>query len=597
VICDLRLSDKNLAEESAFRTLQARLNKIPSTTPGSEEETPKVAEPRVQLAQAVPSRLGQYELLARIGQGAMGTVYKAWHVKLKRQVAVKVLSPKDLNDSEAVGRFSREIEAIGRLDDHPNIVRARDAAEIDGVHFLVMDYVDGVDAGRLVCQAGPLAVPDACEAVRQTALGLDCAHEQGIVHCDIKPSNLLVCSTGQVKVLDLGLAAFRTGRGKGEPRGDSIVGTADYMAPEQWSPSAQVDIRTDIYGLGCTLYKLLVGEAPYGSSAKGFHAKMTAHLWAPVPSLRSALPDVPVELDAIVRRMLAKRPAARFQRPGDVVAALEPFTTGCDIAALVRKTRREPADTSRRSSDPTYLDRTWHRMMRTWRQLPKWLVVLPLIAILLLFGVLLARRWRETAPDMQLLLCAEPRQVLWDYDTTRKELHVRCSYFAFFKCAEMNQGDYTISTNLMPPEEQKGAGIFLGYGDRNYDAKAMRRSLELVGLRHRSDGQTPDEYEVFRRTLHIRGDPSIESHWILSDGRAAPVVYDPSGRKSLLTAVVVNGQLARVLWNGKELRPLSGDVPSAGQAKVVATGACGVFNHDGTAKFRDTRVTRSASAG
>lgn len=148
------------------------------------------------IERPIPERLGQYRLLELVGRGGMSVVYRARHIKLKRDVAVKILLRKRLNDAGAVARFAVEMEAIGRIDEHPNIVRARDAGEVDGHHFLVMDYVDGIDASQLVCRLGKLSSADACEIVSQAALGLEHAHRQSVVHRDVKPANLMLNKTG-----------------------------------------------------------------------------------------------------------------------------------------------------------------------------------------------------------------------------------------------------------------------------------------------------------------------------------------------------------------------------------------------------------------
>jgi len=210
-----------------------------------------------------PATLGQYVLLSRCGQGGMGAVYKAMHTRLKRLVAVKILPPQRLADPQAVARFQREMEAVGRLN-HPNIVQAMDANEVDGQHFLVTEFVDGVNLSRLVRSGSPLPIPDACEIVRQAALGLQHAHDHDLIHRDVKPSNLMLTSAGIVKLLDLGLARLRP---ELPVEGDmtasgQIMGSADYMAPEQCLDARDVDARADIYSLGCTLYCLLTGRRP-----------------------------------------------------------------------------------------------------------------------------------------------------------------------------------------------------------------------------------------------------------------------------------------------------------------------------------------------
>ena len=246
-----------------------------------------------------------------------------------------------MGDRKAIDRFEREMKAVGRLA-HPNIVQAHDAREIDGTPVLVMEFVDGLDLAEIVRRVGRLPVAEACELVRQTAVALQCAHEHGLVHRDIKPSNIMLARTGEVKLLDLGLARFfaeelspssdeMTGTGQ-------AMGTADYMAPEQAADSRTVDIRADLYSLGCTLYKLLSGQGPFsGPAYHGTLEKMHAHVHQPVPPIRQRVPDLPPELAAILDRMLAKNPGDRFATPAEVAQSLVPFCVGAELPALLQR--------------------------------------------------------------------------------------------------------------------------------------------------------------------------------------------------------------------------------------------------------------------
>ena len=271
--------------------------------------------------------LGEYQVLEELGHGGMGRVYRALHTKLDRVVAVKVLDRGRLDDPQAIARFEREMRAVGRLV-HRNIVQAHDAREIEGTPVLIMEFVDGLDVAEIVRRLGPLPVAEACELVRQTALALQCAHEGGLVHRDVKPSNVMLARSGEVKLLDLGLARFHAeaSGGTGVPPvfvseemtgTGQAMGTADYMAPEQTADSRGVDIRADIYSLGATLYKLLSGKAPFsGPDFQGAREKMAAHCREPVPPIRQLRPEVPAGLAAVLDRMLAKDPEARYSDSG-----------------------------------------------------------------------------------------------------------------------------------------------------------------------------------------------------------------------------------------------------------------------------------------
>jgi len=215
------------------------------------------------------SMLGQYQLLEPIGRGGMGVVYKAMHSKLRQVVALKTMTRTALLDPQAIARFQREMAALGALV-HPNIVRATDAGEWDGWHYLVMEYLEGIDLNHLVQVYGTVSVADACELVRQAATGLQFIHEHQRVHRDLKPSNLMLTVTGQVKILDLGLALLNEAHDQDELTGShQVMGTAYYIAPEQARNSHQVDIRADLYSLGCTLFKLLTGTVPLPQAGNG----------------------------------------------------------------------------------------------------------------------------------------------------------------------------------------------------------------------------------------------------------------------------------------------------------------------------------------
>ena len=274
----------------------------------------------------------------------MGTVYKALHTKLDRHVAIKVLPKGRLQDEQAIARFEREMKAIGSME-HPNVVHAHDAREIAGTRFLVMELLDGLDLDQVVRRCGPLRVADACEVVRQAALGLQFAHEHNLVHRDIKPSNLMLTSSGQVKILDLGLARTDLAHAPGEEltATGQALGTIDYMAPEQVAEKSAVDVRADIYSLGCTLYKLLTGNAPFsGRGCETVFEKMQAHLKKPPPQIRAVRRDAPPALVAILYRMLAKNPDERFASPGQVADAIGAFAGGSDLAGLVSKALARP---------------------------------------------------------------------------------------------------------------------------------------------------------------------------------------------------------------------------------------------------------------
>ena len=269
---------------------------------------------------------GKYKLLEPLGEGGMGKVFLAEHTMLKRLVAIKILPPGKLSDAALVERFYREARAIAALD-HPNIVRCHDVDKDQKLHYLVMEYVDGVSLQQLVAQNGPLDPVRAAHYVSQTAAGLEHADEAGWVHRDIKPGNLLVDRQGVVKILDLGLALILSDTHDQLTKqldDKAVLGTADYLSPEQAMNSHEVDIRADIYSLGATFYFLLCGRPPFADGT--VTQKLLWHQVKEPEHIRANRPDLPVPLAAVVHRMMAKEPAQRYQRPQEVVEALVEWT-------------------------------------------------------------------------------------------------------------------------------------------------------------------------------------------------------------------------------------------------------------------------------
>ncbi|WP_202921212.1 bifunctional serine/threonine-protein kinase/formylglycine-generating enzyme family protein [Anatilimnocola aggregata] len=266
-----------------------------------------------------PLVLGDYVLLAKIGAGGMGQVFKARHRHMKRQAAIKLLPPALTKDEAAVKRFQREVEAAAKLS-HPNIVQTYDAGVQRGVWYLVMEHVEGRDLAGVVASDGPLPIPQAIDCIRQAAQGLAFAHDNGVVHRDIKPANLLLDKKGTVKILDMGLARLDDANQDGLTESGQVMGTVDYMAPEQAFDVHTVDARADIYSLGCTLYRLLTARNMY--DAESLVQKLMAHQNKPIPPLAVHRPDVPKSLAAIYERMVAKKPEDRYQTMAEVEAAL-----------------------------------------------------------------------------------------------------------------------------------------------------------------------------------------------------------------------------------------------------------------------------------
>jgi serine/threonine protein kinase len=321
----------------------------PTAQPVPAHEAPTLApgEQPVVTGHAVPASLrdhARYRVQELLGVGGMGAVWKAEHQLMERTVALKVINRELTGDTAAIKRFQREVKAVARLN-HPNIVTAFDAEQAGDTHFLVMEYVRGQSLARLVGERGPLSVATACDCIRQAASGLQHAHELGHIHRDIKPQNLMLTPEGQVKILDFGLARLATERRAEEAHATDaapsklggahslagflthagvVMGTPDYIAPEQVADPRLADIRADIYSLGCTFYHLLTGRVPF--SGGSVVDKLMAHQEQAPRPVTEHRQDVPREVVGILERMLAKRPEDRYQTPGEVVRDLEQIT-------------------------------------------------------------------------------------------------------------------------------------------------------------------------------------------------------------------------------------------------------------------------------
>jgi eukaryotic-like serine/threonine-protein kinase len=294
--------------------------------------------------------IGPYDLLDVVGQGAMGLVFKARHRKGGHIVALKVVRKDQVSNPRVLSRFRREIRAVTRLA-HPNLVTACDISEVDEAGFFAMEFVEGVNLHDVVRECGPLPLAPACDYVRQAANGLHHAYERGLIHRDIKPANLLITPPtvpatgdarqgrwGVVKILDLGLALLQQ---RGSDRPDSfthltakglMLGTVDYIAPEQVMSPHEVDIRADLYSLGCTFYELLTGQVPFPDGSPG--KKLFCHQETEPLPVEQFRPSLPPELALVVHKLMAKAPRARFQTPAHLSATLATVLNSLDPATV-----------------------------------------------------------------------------------------------------------------------------------------------------------------------------------------------------------------------------------------------------------------------
>jgi WD40 repeat protein len=485
----------------------------------------------------------RYRVLGLLGSGGMGAVYKAEHRLMERVVALKVMTRALAASAATVERFRREFKASARLS-HPNIVAAYDAEQAGALPFLVMEYVEGTDLARWVAERGPLPVAEACEYGRQAALGLQHAHEHGMIHRDIKPHNLMRTPDGTVKILDFGLARLvaDANSGQGGVTGQGIVlGTVDYLAPEQADDARQADIRSDIYSLGCTLYHLLSGRPPFpqGTAAQ----KIMAHTKRDPLPLQELRPDLPPGLARVVSRMMGKSPDDRYQTPAEVCAALARFA-GQTIVLDPTPVRGKGADGSRRRRWPVA-------------------VAALLLALVGLAGAVAVYRIqtdngelviRTDDPDVEVLIKQNGKVVRIIDTKTNKEV-------------KLDSGLYELELKG-DPEELK----------LSLDKVTIRRGETVVATVERRPQQAGEKVGEVRR-------------FVGHDGTVRAVAYSPDGRYVLSGSGWPAGDKTIRLWEvatGKEVRRFEGHTDQVISVALSADGRRALSaSGDGTVRLWD----------
>ena len=317
------LADTHLmnCDDSASVAVQGEVGRPDST---NSERDPEQVPPELRDHP-------RYRIVKILGKGGMGVVWLAEHLMMQRMVALKVISSRFTSGRESVERFRQEVRAAARLA-HPNIVTAFDAEQAGDLHFLVTEYVDGRSLEQWVLQHGVLTIAQACSAIRDVCSGLQHAHHHGMIHRDIKPQNLMQEKSGRIKILDFGLARLEQQAEKVSLTAKTemsltavgmVLGTPDYMAPEQAADASSADARSDIYSLGCTLFFLLAGRAPF--EAGSFMEMISSGLQRPLTALSSLRSDLPPELCRVIEKMTAPLPESRFRSAAEVADALTPF--------------------------------------------------------------------------------------------------------------------------------------------------------------------------------------------------------------------------------------------------------------------------------
>jgi serine/threonine-protein kinase len=326
-ILERAIAQKLLTEEQALELARLRHDRK-----GDDGVAPAVEELAIEkgyLTEEQATRLRQeqegfdlrreiagYRIIEKIGSGTMGTVYKAKQVSLDRVVAMKVLSPHLSRKRDYVEQFLREARAIAKLN-HPNVISGIDVGEEEGIRYLVMEYASGLTVGELLKRGGGMDESRVVRVALQIARALEHAHEAGLVHRDVKPDNILITKSGTAKLCDLGLA-------KDRPEGGRALGTPHYISPEQAEGVQEADIRSDLYSFGATLYHMLTGKTPFEGKSK---VVMVKHMSEDAKPLREVDPDISPTMEAMVKRLMRKRPEERFQSPRELIGALEAYET------------------------------------------------------------------------------------------------------------------------------------------------------------------------------------------------------------------------------------------------------------------------------
>lgn len=346
-----RLDESGVIELPRLQKMAKDIPAIRDTKTGQQLADLLVAEYRLTDYQACillgketgPLRLADYIVLDKVGEGGMGVVLKSKRPNSVDVVAIKLLPSELTDDVQAVLRFRREVELAAQLH-HPNVVRAIEHGTHEHQQFFVMEYVDGIDIANQVKSRGPLSLLSAVDHMRDAARGLEYAHYAGVIHRDIKPANLLVNQAGKAKILDMGLARETNELASENTSNDLtrsgiVLGTADYMSPEQALNSKHADQRSDIYSLGCTFHFMLTGHPPYGGETA--MEKLIAHREDKIPKLKACRDDIPDCVERIYQRMLKKDPKDRYQSSSELLADIEECRTEFGHMWMLRRFLKE----------------------------------------------------------------------------------------------------------------------------------------------------------------------------------------------------------------------------------------------------------------
>ncbi|HJQ81756.1 MAG TPA: serine/threonine-protein kinase [Lacipirellulaceae bacterium] len=582
-------------DELEFQQAQRELLSRTSRSPGNESSRvePSAGErPIERSGPPVPARLGAYELLEEIGRGATGAVYRVRHHKIDRVFAMKVLHNEEAADADSSERFLREMKAVGKLD-HPHIVRATDAGEDQGYQYLVMEYSPGLDVSEILRRVGPLCVPDACEIARQAALGLQHAHLHGVVHRDVKPSNLLLTSGGQIKLLDLGLVAVHHVQLPGDEQNPR--GTADYMPPEQWTDYSHVDERADLYSLGCALFKMLSGVAPFHPLPNECSNKMQAHVSAAIPRLSALRAGVTLELDKLLIRLMAKQPNDRYQTAAELLADLTPLANGADLPSLMRQLGLPSSRPQLAAETSTStLQKASHRRISRRTVLVGGAAAASLAA---LYGRrfwtseprVVTDQWRSLAPASSALLLSLDNTATWSHEPADASITIDADRYALANLGQPLFGAFSLRTGFRLFSDNCRAGVFFRYHSRVQNQRPAQDFHLVEFIPNVAEG-TAESILQWSYIL-IRGRPT-ETQFERRVWASTPAFA--AGKRLELEVVLGLEGFPGIIWCGRRLPASAWTLTTDGRQKTQISnerlraeyrGCLGVIASHGSAKF------------
>lgn len=583
---------------------------VPTTSKGENAPTASMT------LNELPEFFGnEYRIIERVGRGGMGVVYKAEHIYLKRLRAIKVLGDQRLYDEQFVQRFLREIAALASIE-HRNVVTAIDARVSRDHLFLVMEFLEGTDAGKLSRRFGMLRVADACEVVRQAACGLHAIHDAGFFHRDIKPSNLFVQSNGIVKILDLGLAKLTSISTAEDELTNSglVVGTLDYMAPEQAGSSISLDVRADLYSLGCTLFTLLAGRPPFSSNEFPTAAdKVLAHRRTAPPRLKDLREDVPDVVATLVDKLLAKRPEDRLSSAKELAERLTEFCNGHQLDQLQVMSGVPDSETYSNAVPSTLRQNSPAGIFSLRKRIPRRLIGVAVTIVFVIGLIVLIAKVLQNPPASNMgvntLLDAHPqgdlpaddrhtvvRELLfpqgdafstWEVLPSKDAIRVNCDSIALLALGDDPGAFSSLEAHIKQPGDNGGVGLFFNYHTEWLGARE-RVEFYCIGIRETDDGIHKLE---FNRCRYWRYDPYSQSYTQIA---WAPVVPHADGSNSLRIETGMDPSLyLGIYWNNEEIVwNVDLDNNTLG-LENVATSECGIYATKASATFFDIIVNEN----